>query len=127
VLIVSDSKDFIDAYKLHNTGKGCTVIDRPQWKPEAGTGAFFVKGSGMDGVVSETACAPPEELQFAADAVIDMMCLGACDVFLASAHSMFTYPPAVWAKLNGNKARQMGKQRRDHENDHSACALCEFN
>ena len=60
-------------------------------------------------------------------AVIDMMVLGDCDVFLATAHSMFTFAPAKWAQFNGCKARQLGKHRRDHENDYSLCALLEFN
>ena len=81
----------------------------------------------MDGVISDEACSPPDELQFAADAVIDMLVLGDCDVFLATAHSMFTFAPAKWAQFNGHTARQLGKHRRDHENDYSLCALCEFN
>lgn len=56
-----------------------------------------------------------------------MLCLGACDVFLAAGHSMFTLGAAKFAKLNGHKARQLGKHVRDHESDYSMCALCEYN
>ena len=101
------------------------MITREQWKPAEGQGAFYVAGSAMDGFNANEVCAPPDPLQLAADAVIDMLSLGHCDVFLAVAHSMFH--PAKVGQTTGAVCRQLGKTRRDHESDYSVLALCEWN
>ena len=127
VLVMSDSKAFIDEYRALKSGGACQVITREQWKPAEGQGAFYVAGSAMDGFNANEVCAPPDPLQLAADAVIDMLALGHCDVFLATAHSMFTLYPAKVGQTTGAVCRQLGKARRDHESDYSVLALCEWN
>ena len=65
------------------------------------------------------------ELQLAADAVIDMLCLGHCDVFLATAHSMFCIYPAKIARRGGRVATQLPRRnaRTEHEGGVSFVAL----
>ena len=127
VLVMSDSRAFIDEYRRLKNSDVCTVLTREQWKPAAGQGAFYVSGSAMAGFNANEVCAPPDPLQTAADAVIDMLALGHCNVFLATAHSMFTLYPALIGQRTGAICRQLGKKNRDHESDHSKVALCEFN
>ena len=127
ILVMSDSQSFIEAYRQLKAGGLRRVVTREQWKPPDGAGAFFVAGSATAGFNAEQACTPPDELQLAADAVIDMLCLAACDVFLATSHSMFTFYPAKLGQPMGRVSRQLNRGVRDHERDYSSIALCEYN
>ena len=147
---MSDTQGYIEAYQELKGTKQRPVITRAQWKPPAGSGAFFVAGSAMAGRISDEVCAglspvdsPPETaatmpccslalawarceqvcappaggVQLAADAVIDMLCLAHCDVFLATGHSMFCMYPAKLAVLRGSVVAQLPRSnwRTEHE------------
>jgi hypothetical protein len=126
VLLMSDTQGYIEAYQDLKSTKSRPVITRSQWKPPAGAGAFFVAGSAMAGRISEEVCAPPAGgVQLAADAVIDMLCLAHCDVFLATGHSMFCIYPAKLARQRGSVVAQLRRPNwtTEHEGGVSFCAL----
>ena len=103
ILVMSDSADFTAMYmKRHNGGDYKVITREPSFRPPPGQGVFIQASWGLS---------LEQQVQLAADAVIDMYCLGACDVFLAAAHSLFTYVPAKLGEHKGYVSRQLGKQR----------------
>ncbi len=119
VLLMSDSPDFIGMYLKRHNGPDCRVITRePAFRPPPGQGVFMQESWGLSF---------DQQVQLAADAVIDMYCLGHCQTFLAAAHSNFTYVPAKLGEPKGYVSRQLGKHRREDQHDFSPLALCEFN
>ena len=103
ILVMSDSADFTAMYmKRHNGGDYKVITREPSFRPPPGQGVFIQASWGLS---------LEQQVQLAADAVIDMYCLGACDVFLAAAHSLFTYVPAKLGEHKGYVSRQLGKHR----------------
>ena len=81
----------------------------------------------MDNLISSESFTPPDGLQLAADAVIDMLCLGHCQVNLGTAHSNFVLYGAKVSQLLGNTTRQLAKDAWDHEFGPSYNCLLNFN
>ena len=100
ILVMSDSADFTAMYmKRHNGGDYKVITREPSFRPPPGQGVFIQASWGLS---------LEQQVQLAADAVIDM---GACNVFFAAAHSLFTYVPAKLGEHKGYVSRQLGKQR----------------
>ena len=119
VLVMSDAADFIQMYVERHDGPDCRVISRaPAFRPPPGQGVFMQASWGLT---------LDQQVQLAADAVIDMYCLGHCAIFLAAAHSNFTWLPAKLGQPKGQVSRHLGKFRREDQNDFSPNALMEFN